>query len=188
MAASAPELDYSPPVPKRYRPLIGLIGCGVITEHHLRAYVESGFNVGAFYDLNTEAAEKRRSEFYPNAVVCSSVEELLSVPGLEVVDIATHPLVRGPLIEQAIAAGKHVLSQKPFVLDIAEGERLVALAAQAGVKLAVNQNGRWAPYFAYLRQAIRTRGRHRVRGDLAQLGQHVDERHSLRGDPPPHPV
>lgn len=155
MAAPAPELDYLPPIPKSYRPLIGLIGCGVITEHHLRGYKVSGFDIGAFYDPNTEAAEKRRSEFYPNAVVCASVEALLAVPGLEVVDIATHPSVRGPLIEQAIAAGKHVLSQKPFVLDLAEGKRLVALAAQAGVKLAVNQNGRWAPYFAYMRQAVR---------------------------------
>ena len=155
MASHAPELDYFPPTPKSYRPLIGLIGCGVITEHHLRGYNASGFDVGAFYDPNAEAAEKRRAEFYPNAVVCASVEELLAVPGLEVVDIATHPSVRGPLIEQAIAAGKHVLSQKPFVLDLAEGERLVTLATQAGVKLAVNQNGRWAPYFAYMRQAVR---------------------------------
>ena len=149
-----PELDYLPPTPTSYRPLIGLIGCGVITEHHLRGYKASGFDVAAFYDPNTEAAEARRSEFYPNAVVCASVEELLAVPGLEVVDIATHPAVRAPLIELAIGAGKHVLSQKPFVLDLTEGERLVGLAQRAGVKLAVNQNGRWAPYFAYMRKAV----------------------------------
>ena len=152
---AAPQLDYLPPTPTSYRPLIGLIGCGAITEHHLRGYVASGFKVGAFYDPDTDAAEARRAEFYPNAVVCASVQELLAVPGLEVVDIATHPSVRGPLIEQAIAAGKHVLSQKPFVLDLAEGERLVRLADRAGVTLAVNQNARWAPYFAYLRQAVR---------------------------------
>ncbi|HYD85021.1 MAG TPA: Gfo/Idh/MocA family oxidoreductase, partial [Opitutus sp.] len=99
--------------------------------------------------------EKRRAEFYPQTRVCSSVAELLATPGLDVVDIATHAGVRGPLIEQAIAAGKHVLSQKPFVLELAEGRRLAALAAAAGVKLAVNQNGRWAPAFAYLRQAVR---------------------------------
>ena len=32
------------------------------------------------------------------------------------------------LIEDALTAGKHVLSQKPFVLDLADGEKLVALA------------------------------------------------------------
>ncbi|HEY0945978.1 MAG TPA: Gfo/Idh/MocA family oxidoreductase [Opitutaceae bacterium] len=152
---AAPELAYAPPMPRQLRPRIGLIGCGGITEHHLRAYRNAGWDVVAFYDPLREAAEKRRREFYPEARVCTGVEELLATPGLDVVDIATHVAVRGPLIEQAIAAGKHVLSQKPFVLDLAEGRRLVALAAAAGVKLAVNQNGRWAPAFAYFRQAVR---------------------------------
>jgi predicted dehydrogenase len=48
-----------------------------------------------------------------------------------------------------------VLSQKPFVLDLDTGEELVALADKVGRKLAVNQNGRWAPHFSYMREAIR---------------------------------
>lgn len=152
---AAPVLPYGPPMPRRYRPKIGLIGCGGITQHHLAAYREAGWEVAAFTDVNPAAAEKRRAEFFPAARVCASVAELLEVPGIDVVDIATHPSVRGPLIEQAIAAGRHVLSQKPFVTDLAEGRRLVDLAQAAGVKLAVNQNGRWAPYFSYIRQAIR---------------------------------
>jgi predicted dehydrogenase len=152
---AAPALDYLPPVPKSFRPVIGLIGCGGITQHHLKAYRDAGWDVAAFYDINPAAAEKRRAEFFPDAKVCASPDELLAIPGLEVVDIATHPAVRGSLIEQAIAAGKHALSQKPFVLDLEEGCRLVALAGAAGVRLAVNQNGRWAPYFAYMRAAIR---------------------------------
>ena len=99
--------------------------------------------------------EERRDEFYPGARVCASVDELLAMPEIDVVDIATHPEVRSALIEAAIAAGKHVLSQKPFVQDLAEGKRLVDLARAANVKLAVNQNGRWAPYFSYMRQAVR---------------------------------
>lgn len=152
---AAPVLPYQPPMPKTYVPKIGLIGCGGITQHHMKAYRDAGWDVVAFHDINPAAAEKRRAEFYPTAKVCSSAAELLAIPGLNVVDIATHPAVRGPLIEQSIAAGKHVLSQKPFVIDLAEGQHLVALAAKAGIKLAVNQNGRWAPYFSYIRHAIR---------------------------------
>ena len=40
---------------------------------------------------------------------------------IEVVDITTHPPDRPALIADAIEAGKHVLSQKPFVLDLDEG-------------------------------------------------------------------
>lgn len=152
---AAPVLDYGPPSPKTYRPQLGLIGCGGITEHHLKAYRAAGWEVAAFYNRTPEAAEKRRAEFYPHARVCGSVAELLAIPEIEVVDIATYPDVRGPLIEQALRAGRHVLSQKPFVLDLAEGARLAALAQNLGRQLAVNQNGRWAPYFSYLRQAVR---------------------------------
>jgi predicted dehydrogenase len=48
-----------------------------------------------------------------------------------------------------------VLSQKPFVLDLADGERLADLADDRGVRLAVNQNGRWAPHLAWMREAVR---------------------------------
>ncbi len=43
---------------------------------------------------------------------------------------------------------------RSFDLDV--GERLVALAAEHDVKLAVNQNGRWAPPFSYLTAAVRS--------------------------------
>jgi predicted dehydrogenase len=59
-----------------------------------------------------------------------------------------------PIIEAALDAGKHVLSQKPYVLDLRAGERLIARAEKNGVLLAVNQNGRWAPHFSYMRHAI----------------------------------
>src|SRR5690606_26326151 len=58
------------------------------------------------------------------------------------------------IIEAALQAGKHVLSQKPFVLDLDVGEHLADLADAHGLKLAVNQNGRWAPHFSYMRHAI----------------------------------
>ncbi len=152
---AAPALPYHPPAPTGPAPKIGLIGCGGITEHHLKAYRSAGWEVVAFFDPVRENAEKRRDEFYPDAKVCNSPEELLDIREIGIVDIATHPAPRVPLIEQAIAAGKHILSQKPFVNDVATGERLVKLARDAGVRLAVNQNGRWAPYFSYMRHAVR---------------------------------
>jgi predicted dehydrogenase len=57
-------------------------------------------------------------------------------------------------MRRAFAAGKHVLSQKPFVEDLATGRALVEEAERHGVKLAVNQNGRWAPHLAYMREAV----------------------------------
>ncbi|MBO0703563.1 MAG: Gfo/Idh/MocA family oxidoreductase, partial [Candidatus Dormibacteraeota bacterium] len=58
-------------------------------------------------------------------------------------------------VRDAVRAGKHVLSQKPFVLDLDEGRELVQLADRHGVSLAVNQNGRWAPHHSFLLAAVR---------------------------------
>lgn len=155
-AIAAPEYFHQPPAPKGPAPKIGLIGCGGITEHHLKAYKAAGWEVAAFFDPNPEAAESRRREFYPDAQVCTSVDELLGNASIGVVDIATHPKAREDLILRAADAGKHILSQKPFAVDMETGRRLVAHAAAAGVKMAVNQNGRWAPYFSYMRQAVKS--------------------------------
>jgi predicted dehydrogenase len=151
----APELPYKPREPKWYRPNIGLIGCGGITQQHLLAYKEAGYNVVAFHDINREKAERRRDEFYPEATVYDDLFDLLRRDDIEVVDIATHPKPRVALIVTALQAGKHVLSQKPFVVDLEVGERMIEIADRLGVKLAVNQNGRWSPHHAYMREAVR---------------------------------
>lgn len=151
---AAPTLGYLPPRPARYRPPIAVVGCGGISEYHLRAYRALGLDVTALCDRSRERAEKRRAEFYPEAKVCT-FEEILARRDIEVVDLALHPAERVAAIEAALRAGKHVLSQKPFVLDLAVGERLAALADAQRRKLAVNHNGRWAPHFAYLAAAVR---------------------------------
>lgn len=150
-----PDYDYHPAFPENYRPKIGLIGCGGITKQHLAAYRAVGLEVAALCDLNAEAAEKRRDEFYPEAEVYTSSAELLARPDIEVVDIALHADPRADVIEAALNAGKHALSQKPFVKDLDTGHRLVELARRKGLKLAVNQNGRWAPYVRWITLALR---------------------------------
>lgn len=146
------NIDYLPATPKRYSPEIGLIGCGGISVHHLSAYRTAGFRVTGLCDLNLSNAERRRADFFPQAAVYKDYRDLLRNDAIEVVDITTHPPVRPALIRAALEAGKHVLSQKPFVLDLDEGERLVELADKKNCYLAVNQNGRWAPHFSYARQ------------------------------------
>lgn len=151
---AAPDLPYLPQEPKAYRPVIGLIGCGGISSQHLNAYRHAGYNVAALCDRNQHKAVARRDEFYPDAKVFTNYCDLLAVEEIEIVDVTTHPADRVEIIEAAINAGKHTLSQKPFVTDLKVGQRLVEMAEANNVKLAVNQNGRWAPHFSYIRQAI----------------------------------
>ena len=165
---AAPDLPYQPPVPRRFLPRIGVIGAGGIVDAHLDAYRTAKWDVAVICDRTLAKAETKRDGFYPNARATTSVHDVLNDPTINIVDITVHPKDRPPLIDAALRAGKHVLSQKPFVLDLDEGERLCALARAQGLKLAVNQNGRWAPHLAWMRAAVR-------RGLIGELiGFHVN--------------
>src|SRR5690606_31776923 len=136
--------------PQRYRPRIGMIGCGGITEQHLVAYARDDYEIVAFCDVHKDAATRRRDAFAPSASVYTDYRDLLARDDIDVIDAATHPEARFAIIEDALNAGKHVLSQKPFVLDLDLGRQLVDLADSKDLRLAVNQNGRWAPYLRYI--------------------------------------
>jgi predicted dehydrogenase len=151
----APVLDYRPARASDYRPSIGLVGCGRIAATHLQAYANAGYNVAALADHTRAKAEQLRDKFFPKAVVYDQAGQLMDDVSLDIVDITTHPRDREELIPAAIRAGQNVLSQKPFVTDLELGRHMADLADQHGVKLAVNQNGRWAPHVRYARQAIK---------------------------------
>lgn len=150
---AAPELPYLPQKPPAASPAIALVGCGGIAHRHLAAYQALGLRVAALCDVNPERAETLRKLYYPDAAVFTDYRKLLRDDNIGVVDAATHPAERAGIIEDALCAGKHVLSQKPFVTDLDRGLQLVELADSQNLKLAVNQNGRWAPHFSYMRQA-----------------------------------
>jgi len=138
--------DHRPTFPQGYRPGVGIVGCGeVVKEAHLRAYTDYAVDVVGVYDPRPEATAEVQALFPVVRHVFGSLDELLAHPEVEVVDIATHPAVRLELIGRALEAGKHVLAQKPLALDARAARALVEEAERRGLRLAVNQNGRWAP-------------------------------------------
>jgi predicted dehydrogenase len=142
---AAAELDYRPSFPDGYRPGIGIVGCGaIVRSSHLPSYARYGQRVVGVYDVRPEATLGVQGD-YGVELVFDDLAALLGHPDLEIVDIATHPDVRPALVREALAAGKHVLVQKPLAEDVETACELVELADRLGLRLAVNQNGRWAP-------------------------------------------
>lgn len=151
----APDISYRPPSPQSYRPKIGMIGTGGISASHLDAYRSAGWQVASIWNRTRSKAEAKAMEYCPDARIEDDWQAMLDDSEIDVIDVTLHPEHRGPIIEAALRAGKHVLSQKPFVSDLEAGEALVRLAEAEGVKLAVNQNGRWSPHMAFMREAVR---------------------------------
>ena len=140
-----PALDYRPSFPDDYRPGIGIVGCGgIVRMGHLPGYVRYGQRVVGVYDVRPEATDGVREQFGVETVF-GDLDEFLGHPEIEIVDIATHPEARPALVRRALAAGKHVLAQKPFATDLQTARELVEEGERLGLAIAVNQNGRWSP-------------------------------------------
>jgi hypothetical protein len=117
----APDLDYRPPMPRDGSARIALVGAGGISASHLDAYRAAGFNVTVVCSRTLAHAVSRRDAWFPEAEATDDVAGTLARRDIDVIDLTPHPAVRLPLIEAALRAGKHVLSQKPFVLDLDDG-------------------------------------------------------------------
>ncbi len=146
-------LDIAPRIGTRsYR--IGVIGAGkIVRECHLPAYRAAGWEVVRIASRTSESARVAADEF-GIAVASSDFRDVIDDPSVEVVDIALPSHRHREVAIAAIEAGKHVLLQKPMANTLEDAVAIVAAAERAGVKLAVNQNGRWDPAIRACRELL----------------------------------
>lgn len=112
---------------------VGVIGCGNISKTYFaRAPEFKGIEMRACADINMDAAKARAKEFKLRA---ETVEGLLASKDIDIVVNLTVPAVHYEVSKQAIDAGKHVYSEKPFVLAIKDGLDLKKRAEKKGVRI-----------------------------------------------------
>lgn len=137
------------------RARVGVVGAGLHGEMHLEAYRSyDRCQLTCVCDLNEERA-RAMAEKYDCDWTTDIGEFAAKVDGAS---IATPDFAHLQPALALIAAGKHLLMEKPMTTDVAEGERLLAAARQRGVKLMVNFSNRWNPKFLAARNAM-TAGR-----------------------------
>ena len=170
----APNFDYKPPTTKSYNPNIAIVGTGGISSTHLAAYKKAKYNVKLLYNRTLSKAKKLRDIYFPQSDITNNFNDILNNKKIEILDITLHPEEREEFIKKGILAGKHILSQKPFVNNLKVGKKLVKLAKKNNVKIAINQNGRWAPHFAYIREAVKSN----LIGDVISCHTSIQWNHS----------
>ncbi len=112
---------------------IGIIGCGNISTTYLDlAPLFNGLEVRAVADANVEAARGRAAEY---KVKAQTVDEMLDNPDVGLVINLTIPDAHYAVSRRAVEAGKHVYSEKPVVLSMADGVALRDLAREKGVSV-----------------------------------------------------
>jgi predicted dehydrogenase len=112
---------------------VGIVGCGNISAAYMTlAPLFKGIEVRACADALPAAAAARAKEFGLRA---APVEDLLRADDIDIVVNLTIPAAHHDVSAAAIAAGKHVYSEKPFVLSVAEGKSLAKAAARKGLRI-----------------------------------------------------
>ena len=117
----------------RERVGIGIIGCGNISGAYLKAM--QGFpvlDVRAVADMNPAAAEARAAEF---GLTARPLAALFDADDIEIVVNLTVPRAHVAVGLEALAAGKHVYSEKPLGIAFADGKRLLETAEKAGLRV-----------------------------------------------------
>jgi predicted dehydrogenase len=101
--------------------------------------VHPGFNFYAVYERTKDLAKQK----FPLVKTFRSLDEMINDEAIELVIVNTPNATHYDFAKKALLAGKHVVIEKPFVVEPAQGEELIQLARERSLELTVYQNRRW---------------------------------------------
>lgn len=152
VTASAP----SHPEPLRAKPLrVGIVGIGWGTIVHVPAFrAAPGYEVAA---LCSRTPSKLEAAAAKAGITDASTdwEDFVQRDDLDVIAVATPVAVHHPITLAALAAGKHVLCEKPLAMTAAQCADMVAAARDAGTTTATCFELRWLPERSTIRRLVR---------------------------------
>jgi predicted dehydrogenase len=134
---------------------IAVVGAGTIVRYaHLPVYRQWGLRVVGIMDADHARAQTLARDLgvpkvYPH------LDALLADGEVQIVDIAVPAAHQPEIACRALESGRHLLCQKPFAERYADARRIVELAEKRALKVAVNQQMRWTPAMAAIKELIR---------------------------------
>ena len=151
-----------------------VIGYGGMGGWHTRYILESDVAyLCGIYDINPVKVELAKT----NGIrAYESLEELLADDEIKFVTIATPNEVHAEIAIKALRAGKHVITEKPVVLNSKELEEVIAVANECGRLFTVHQNRRWDIDFRMMRETY-------LSGKLGKVFSCESRIHGSRGVP-----
>ncbi len=138
---------------------IGVIGTGGLARsQHLSNLILAGnTELAAICDLRQEVLDELQKR-YPGVPAVTDYRELLAMPDIGGVIIATREDTHVPLTLEALRAGKHVYVEKPLAETREECLKVIAAEKQSGRRVMVGMNRRMAPAYREARNILRRHG------------------------------
>ena len=135
---------------------VALIGCGSITRYrHAPEYASHpDVEIVAFADRHIERAEKLAKEYGGKAY--DKWQDVIALKDVDAVSVCTSNVTHGPITLAALAAGKHVLCEKPMATSDEEAASMIQAAKTAGKFLMIGHNQRLAPSHVKSKQILQS--------------------------------
>lgn len=131
----------------------GLIGCGRVAPRHAQFLTQlSETELTAVADVKPSRAQNYAQKY--NVPAYHTHQALLERDDINAVTICVPSGLHAQITLDALNAGKHVLVEKPIALDLADADRMIALATEKNLKLGVVLQNRYNPPMQMARQAI----------------------------------
>ncbi|MDO4269447.1 MAG: Gfo/Idh/MocA family oxidoreductase [Eubacteriales bacterium] len=152
-----------------------IIGCGRIADNHIDAALQNGMHVAALCDIS-EASMARVTEKFglTDAVHYTDYKDMLRLAPPELVTVATGSGMHAPMTLDCLAAGCHVIVEKPMAMSLADADRMIALAEEKGLKLCVCQQNRFNKAVQRIRKAVEDGSFGRMYHGAAHVRWHRD--------------
>ena len=134
---------------------LGMVGYGLAGRLFHAPYIDAvdGLRIRAIATSHPERRAQAASE-HPDAEIVGSVDALVEHPDVEVVVVVTPNRSHAPIGTRALAAGRHVVVDKPIAMTTSEAEALIEAGDRAGRILSVYQNRRWDGDFQTVRSLV----------------------------------
>lgn len=133
---------------------VAVFGCGYWGVNYVRVFQElTNSHVVSICEQRPKRLEEIGGRF-PDVTLTPSAEEALGLDGIDVAIICTQATAHYDITRRCLEAGKHVLVEKPITTDVAEAEKLVALAESRGLILMVGHTFLYNPGIRKVREYV----------------------------------
>lgn len=131
---------------------VGIVGFGLAGRYFHAPVIQAvkGLRVAAILQRTGDNA----AQIYPDARIVRTIDDLLAIDSLKLVVIATPNQSHFPLAKRCLEAGRHVVVDKPFTLNVAEARELLSLARDRNLVLSVYHDRRFDADFQGLRKVM----------------------------------
>lgn len=131
----------------------GVIGVGFMGAVHTRAIRNAGAVLVAAVGSSPESSDRAAQQLAPERRL-RTPEDVVAADDIDVVHVCTPNATHGPLVRAAIAAGKHVVCEKPLAIGDVEAAELAGLAADGGLVATVPFVYRFYPTVRHARSRV----------------------------------